>query len=352
MEPRPFPTQSAANVQLETDPAASANLGNFTGMSFYGAPPAPIQRQEVEMAANPELDGDMQRQELETEETTHISNNPGIQRQGYGVEDEEQMMSIWHDDSAGMTSSDAPMSIPTPVSSNSGLSSYQRAGMTSFDAPRSVSVPTKRNVIANSHSRVQSNSQSKEDEAASKAWKYTGIVNNGVSSGTALTQFLGDAAIVGTIRPGASKIADLFWNLPVTDDLIGLAGTADKYGSGIASPAGKFIGNLDKVSGSVGMAMGGLDAYNAYQQGDKGGIAQGGADFAANAIGFAGSLGGAFAGGYSFGQLLDRGVDWAGDLITGDEAVDHSISGFAGEWLYQNLKAGDVIPHTRKRGLQ
>ncbi len=35
-----------------------------------------------------------------------------IQRQGYGVEDEEQMMSVWYNDSVGMTSPDAPMSIP------------------------------------------------------------------------------------------------------------------------------------------------------------------------------------------------------------------------------------------------
>ena len=49
MEPRPFPTQETANVQLETDSAASANLGNYTGMSFYGAPP--IQCQEAEETA-------------------------------------------------------------------------------------------------------------------------------------------------------------------------------------------------------------------------------------------------------------------------------------------------------------
>ena len=46
MEPRPFPSQSAQNVQSDTDPAALADMGNFTGMSFYGAPP--IQRQEEE----------------------------------------------------------------------------------------------------------------------------------------------------------------------------------------------------------------------------------------------------------------------------------------------------------------
>ncbi|MEM1310332.1 MAG: hypothetical protein AAGF98_12730 [Cyanobacteria bacterium P01_H01_bin.153] len=39
-----------------------------------------------------------------------------IQRQGYGYEDEEQMMSVWHEDSAvGMTSPYAPMSITTPA---------------------------------------------------------------------------------------------------------------------------------------------------------------------------------------------------------------------------------------------
>ena len=47
MEPRPFPTQQAANVQSDTDPAAFADMGNYTGLSFYGAPP-PIQPQEEE----------------------------------------------------------------------------------------------------------------------------------------------------------------------------------------------------------------------------------------------------------------------------------------------------------------
>ncbi|MEM7062105.1 MAG: M91 family zinc metallopeptidase [Cyanobacteria bacterium P01_B01_bin.77] len=43
-----------------------------------------------------------------------------IQKQGYGYEDEDQMMSVWHDDhSAGMSSSDAQMSSPATAISNS-----------------------------------------------------------------------------------------------------------------------------------------------------------------------------------------------------------------------------------------
>ena len=47
MEPRPFPSQPAENVQSDTDPATFADMGNYTGLSFYGAPP-PIQCQEEE----------------------------------------------------------------------------------------------------------------------------------------------------------------------------------------------------------------------------------------------------------------------------------------------------------------
>ena len=71
MEPRPFPSQAAQNAQLDTDSAASANLGNYTGMSFYGAPP--IQRQEAEETAaeaipTSEEDLTLQRQAEEGEE--------------------------------------------------------------------------------------------------------------------------------------------------------------------------------------------------------------------------------------------------------------------------------------------
>ena len=68
-----------------------------------------------------------------------------IQKQGYGYEDEEQMMSVWHDDSvAGMTSPDAPMSVSAPATSSSSTSKSNRrtkrtSTNTSASSPTSVS---------------------------------------------------------------------------------------------------------------------------------------------------------------------------------------------------------------------
>ena len=48
-----------------------------------------------------------------------------IQKQGYGYEDEEQMMSVWHDNySAGMSSSDTQISSPAAAISNSSNDDY------------------------------------------------------------------------------------------------------------------------------------------------------------------------------------------------------------------------------------
>lgn len=64
LKTRPFPSQSetatggwgatADSLQLQAEPAAYAHLNSFPGMNFYGAPPAPIQRQEEEPEEIPE----------------------------------------------------------------------------------------------------------------------------------------------------------------------------------------------------------------------------------------------------------------------------------------------------------
>ena len=69
--------------------------------------------------------------ELLAHELTHVvqqnrryrsirsSETTRIQRQGYGYEDEQQMASVWYDNSAGMTSPTEPMSTVIPSSSHS-----------------------------------------------------------------------------------------------------------------------------------------------------------------------------------------------------------------------------------------
>jgi len=53
----------------------------------------------------------------------------------------------------------------------------------------------------------------------------------------------------------------------------------------------------------------------------------------------AGLVAGAGAGGYKAGQFLDRGADWIGDKITGNEKADHSIS----EGLSRLPDAGEFL---------
>ncbi|MEM8612445.1 MAG: hypothetical protein AAGF93_10540 [Cyanobacteria bacterium P01_H01_bin.105] len=249
-----------------------------------------------------------------------------IQKQGYGYEDEEQMMSVWNDRSADMTSPDAPMSIAvsTPRSSASNSSSK-----TNKDS----------SWVKNSFSNTFN--EFIGESTASKVWEHTKNANGAVSTLTTLTQSLGDATLFGTIYPGVDPFADLLWNAPMADDLIGLAGTASDHG--VASRTGKLIKGLGHGANALGVVMGGADAYDAHQRGDASAIVQGTSDAVASGIGFLGPKGAAFSGGYAGGQLLDQltgtamNVTGLSDLLDQQRGItrpedqygDYSLSGMA-----------------------
>jgi hypothetical protein len=88
--------------------------------------------------------------------------------------------------------------------------------------------------------------------------------------------------------------------------------------SGLASTAGLF-GVGSGVGASTAMSAAGL-AEAGLATGAVGGTL--GAGLAAG-----GQVIGAGLAGYGAGRLLDNGVDWLGDAITGNEEADHSISG-------------------------
>ena len=172
----------------------------------------------------------------------------------------------------------------------------------------------------------------------------------------------GDAVAVQTAAPASvqredddSFLGDV-WDFVTDDTLGGAIDFADAKGVGGMGTLGGLLGPLSVIGG-------GMDIYeNVTEPGTfglenlvdtargAGNIFSGGVSTAvlagllpevagstalsAIAAGGAGSLataGGAVASaglaGYGAGRLLDNGVDWIGDQISGNEEADHSISG-------------------------
>ncbi|NER80877.1 MAG: hypothetical protein F6K42_15165 [Leptolyngbya sp. SIO1D8] len=273
--------------------------------------------------------------------------NP-IQCQSYSVEDDEKMASY----SVGMTSPDAPMSIPV-LSSSPKLNTGQAVGMTSPEAPMSVvdssPKPSKRRSSIRSEEAETGNSSflapvdSVSDAFNSEPGKLLSSVNNFYGAKVSSLQRLGDTALYGVLNPGKSKIADFVARSEYSGSLINNVNSA--------SQTGKFIGKLGKGLGGIGVLSSGFGMYNASRRGSSEDIVQSSSDTIASLIGFLGPVGGAYSAGYSVGQLLDKGVDVVGDAITGDSDVDHSASGGLGKLFYSWFGEEDAIPRTRKRGL-
>lgn len=155
------------------------------------------------------------------------------------------------------------------------------------------------------------------------------------------------------------------WNTVTDNTLSGAVGlmteaskTAGNFFEGAAGPAsgipalGQALGPLGIISNAMSMGdavkTGGLQGMGDFVASGMGlvgsiaptlelGAAGAGAlglEGAAAGLGAAGTalgpvaaVAGSFAGGYQAGKYLDKGVDWIGDKISGNEQGDHSISG-------------------------
>jgi hypothetical protein len=103
------------------------------------------------------------------------------------------------------------------------------------------------------------------------------------------------------------------------------------------APATKF----GKLAGPAGSALGvGSGIYDFATANTRSDQVQAGADTLASGAGFFGPVGTAFSTGYAGGQLLDQGVDWIGDMVSGNSAADHSISGAAADTAMDVLGPG------------
>ncbi|MGB3519172.1 MAG: DUF4157 domain-containing protein, partial [Elainellaceae cyanobacterium] len=100
------------NVRVHTD-TASVQMSQAIGAQAF------THGNDIYFNSGKYNPGSNSGQELLAHELTHTIQQKGvqqqvssrqIQRQGYGYEDEENMMSVWHDDSVNMTSATEPMS--------------------------------------------------------------------------------------------------------------------------------------------------------------------------------------------------------------------------------------------------
>jgi hypothetical protein len=176
-----------------------------------------------------------------------------------------------------------------------------------------------------------------EDSWWDRARGYAGDAANAVGSSTAGVMGLADAALHGLRSPLLPELA----RSPIGSMVAGLPGA--RHLAALSSEF-SFAGNLSKglgmannIAGGLGVGLGAYNFATATNNSDR---VQAGADTIASGIGFLGPVGRAFSGGYAAGQLLDKGVDWIGDKVSGNEDADHSISGAGADLLMDTIGPG------------
>lgn len=172
---------------------------------------------------------------------------------------------------------------------------------------------------------------------------WVGTASDQVGLGGSLLQGLDDTLTMTLAGPGMASQAAGFGGLTggigtATGALglvTGLATALDPR----ASTSDRVMGGLSATSGGIGvlgsifpsLAAGGSSGLAATATGAGAMGSAGAFGTAGAALGSAGAVLGAGLAGYGAGRLLDSGVDWVGDRITGNEQGDHSISGMGAD---------------------
>lgn len=154
---------------------------------------------------------------------------------------------------------------------------------------------------------------------------------NGMNAGFAMENALAApaTALPGLLRP----VASLGSQSPVAAALgpLGMVSNAMSLHDAFTRPGNFGLENLgDAISSGAGLVSSGVATTGLAGAGltAAGATGAGGAlTGAAAAAGPVGAVLGAGAGGYALGRLLDQGVDWIGDQVSGNADADHSISG-------------------------
>lgn len=131
---------------------------------------------------------------------------------------------------------------------------------------------------------------------------------------------------------GLSRVGAALAPLGVISNAMSFADAIERPGSWLekgGDAAASALGFASSAIGTVGLAGSGLSAAGATSVGGALTTATGAAG-----LGPAAAVMGAGAGGYALGRLLDQGVDWVGDTVSGNEQADHSISGALGDGLW------------------
>lgn len=180
------------------------------------------------------------------------------------------------------------------------------------------------------------------------AWNF--ISNNALSGGASLLSegaksvapIFGSAGAGRALNaagklPGVGPLNAVLGPIGMVSGAISVNNDLEKLDKGVSSNNVSSVGDL--VADSLGL---GSAAITTAQLGGAGltalgaegaGASVAGAIGGGTLIGSAGAVAGAGAAGWAAGRLLDEGVDWVGDKITGNEKADHSISAGIGSGL-------------------
>jgi hypothetical protein len=153
-----------------------------------------------------------------------------------------------------------------------------------------------------------------------------GEVSGGLSAGSGVMDLVGwlGEETLGAAGDVVGGIGGMF---SAGSDVASAIDDFDKgeYGEGILDSL-KFVG--DALSGAA--EFGGFELGAVAEMGAGEALAGAGAEGLA-ALGPVGAVIGAGIAGFEGGRLLDKGVDWVGDMISGDENADHSLSGMGAD---------------------